>query len=204
MVYQDFRLETLRKKFGINNISEEIFDKKSIQPIVPSDWLKKTLAISKTIPLKSEKAKSEMRLAPILMELKDINKGYFNIYSGDLFNVDKDKGLNGECDFLLAYNTKSVTINTPIISVVEAKKNDLEIGYGQCGAQMYGAMLFNQLYKSPIPKIFGCVTTTNSWQFLKLEDKLLTIDSELYFFSELEIILGVFQKIIDYYRTIIK
>ncbi len=42
-----------------------------------------------------------------------------------------------------------------------------------------------------------CVTTGWDWQFLKLEDKLVTIDEDMYYLVEMPNILGIFQAIID-------
>jgi hypothetical protein len=65
--------------------------------------------------------------------------------------------------------------------IVEAKKNDLEAGLGQCVAQMVGARLVNQREGSGVETIFGCVTTGEAWQFLKLEHDVISIDSERYY-----------------------
>ncbi len=200
MAYKDFSLENLEEQFNINNTSSLLFAKDKVRSIQMSDWLKETLELGRHLPIKSEKAKSELIITPILLELKRRNNDFFTFYSGDRLNVDKTKGLNGECDFLLAHNTKSFTINTPIISVVEAKKSDIELGIGQCGAQMLGAKLFNEKRNNGIETVYGCVTTAGEWKFLKLENQLLTIDIETFYYSEVEKVLGVFQEILDFYK----
>ena len=89
-------------------------------------------------------------------------------------------------------------IEAPIISIVEAKKNDLDLGIGQCIAQMIGAYQFNKQKNSNIKAIFGCITTGLEWKFLKLEkESFITIDTKIYYLNELEKILGIFQSIID-------
>ena len=104
----------------------------------------------------------------------------------------------------MAKKTDSYDIDTPIISVVEAKKNDMELGVNQCAAQMYGAKLYNEKYGSPLDVIYGCVTTADNWKFLKLEDNLLITGKEVFYMNELETILGIFQHIIDYYKAILE
>ncbi|MCI0529965.1 MAG: hypothetical protein L0Y56_21180, partial [Nitrospira sp.] len=87
-----------------------------------------------------------------------------------------------------------------IVTIVEAKKNDIEGGLGQCVAQMLGAQLFNQKEGSETETIFGCVTTGEAWQFLKLEKDFVYIDSHRYYIIQVDEILGVFQTIVAYYK----
>lgn len=138
---------------------------------------------------------------PILVEIRTQNQDFFTIYSGESLNVDKENGLMGECDYILAKETHSFVIAAPIISVVEAKRNDLELGVTQCAAQMVGVQKFNEQNNKNIDTIYGCVTTANDWQFLKLEGKELSIDTTYYYLNDLEKILGAFQIIIDYYKS---
>jgi hypothetical protein len=201
MAYGDFTLKAIQEKFGIKNQVERIFTQ--FEPLQPSDWLKKTLEISAKLPNRSEKSKSETIVMPILLELRERNNDFFTVYSGENLNADIDNGLNGECDFILTKDTHTFDINVPIIQVVEAKKNDIDLGVPQCAAQMVGAKIFNERYGTPIEYIYGCVTTGNEWKFLKLNNDL-TIDSRIYYLNELGELLAVFQTIIDYYKETLK
>jgi len=204
MAYRDFTLRDLGNKFGIQNTVVPLFAGVSISQIPPSEWLAKALSFSRKLVLRSEKAKSEVIVTPILLDLKDKNEDFFTIHSGEVLNVDKEQGLNGECDFLLAKNTGTFNINLPLISVVEAKKGYLDVGVDQCAAQMYGVQLYNQSEGKPTNTIYGCVTNSGQWRFLKLENNLLSIDEEIYTIKELPTILGIFQHIIDYYKAILE
>ena len=55
-------------------------------------------------------------------------------------------------------------------------KNDIEAGLGQCAAQMVASRIFNEQKGRPLPRIFGCVTTGETWQFLRLEGPILGIE----------------------------
>jgi len=118
--------------------------------------------------------------------------------------VDKERGLNGECDFILSAKPKTPYIDTPIISLVEAKHGELNLGIGQCAAQMYAAKLQNEEDGEPIDVIYGCVTNSGEWQFLKLQGNSIFVDKEVYVLKELETILGIFQHIINYYKSILE
>jgi hypothetical protein len=201
MAYSDFTLETVMERFELIEVNQSLFE--NAPSISVSDWLKQSLAIGQDLGLRSgtEKARSEFIVVPILMELSRQNPDQFTIYSGKSLDVDKERGLNGECDFILSKGKASRVIHTPVISLVEAKKQDIDLGLGQCVAQMVGASLFNQRKRQPIPAIFGCVTTGEVWQFLKLENQTVVIDSRSYLlFDALEKILGILQTILDFYR----
>jgi len=201
MSYTDFTLDQLHTDFGIKNKIKSLFLKK--EPIEPSDWLKSTLKKFSKVHARTEKAKSETIVFPILYELKERNNDFITIFSGDSLNVDINKGLKGECDFIITKNTESYDINFPIIQVVEAKNHDLEIGVPQCAAQMVGAKLFNEKKNVPIEIIYGCVTTGDEWLFMQLGKDLL-IDDKKYFIVELGDLLSTFQQIIDYYKENLK
>lgn len=198
MAYKNFTLERLKKDFGIINRSQSLFD--FVEPIEASNWLKETLETSQLLPKRSEKARSEWFVAPILMEIKKRNSDFLTIHSGDNLNADAKVGLNGECDFIIGRNTHSFTIDAPLFAVVEAKKQDFDLGISQCAAQMLGARIFNEKEGNPIDIVYGAVTTADDWLFLKLENNILIIDNELYPYRNLPTVLGILQKIVDLYQ----
>ncbi len=200
MAYSKFTLDSIEQKFGIKNQVVELFS--NIQPIEPSEWLRNALQIAQELPIRSEKAKSESIVFPFLVELRNRNDKYFTIHSGDTLNADEEQELEGECDFILSKENHTFNINFPIFQLVEAKKNDTEIGVSQCAAQMIGARVYNEKKGVKLEKIYGCVSTGNSWLFLKLEGKMLYIDKKSYSLEKIETLLGVFQFVIDYCKTV--
>ncbi|MGB1206368.1 MAG: hypothetical protein ACPG5B_12010 [Chitinophagales bacterium] len=203
MAYEDFTLLDLKYKFQINNQITHLFDSKNLVSIEASHFLLQQLEEANELSIKSEKARSELIITPILMELRRMNDKFFTIYSGDNLIVDRANGLAGECDFILAKETDSFSINLPIISVVEAKRQNIEMGISQCAAQLYGASLFNEKYQNNIPKVYGCVTTADAWKFMLLENNVVKIDRTTYYKSDLGKILAVFNQIIAYYRELL-
>jgi len=203
MAYTDFTLSDLRTKFDIENKLVDLFENENGSSLEPSEVLIQQLKEANELPIKSEKARSELIITPILLELRRRNDKFFTIYSGDSLIVDKEKGLTGECDFILAKETGSFSINMPIITIVEAKKQDIELGINQCAAQLYGALLFNEQADNKLNKIYGCVTTADDWKFMAIENKLIQIDNSTYYKSEIDKILGKFQSIIDFYKKLL-
>jgi hypothetical protein len=199
MAYSDFSLESIieQQQLRLTN-NAALFG--HVVLVTPTQWLQETLSISEDLGLfgATEKARSEFIVAPILIEMERLNRGKFMVFSGKSLDVDKEKGLNGECDFILSRGEMTRILNAPILSIVEAKKQDLDLGLGQCSAQMVGAHLFNLRKGIDIPAIYGCVTTGDRWQFLKLEALDLSIDRRIYNHpTDLASILGIFQLILD-------
>lgn len=197
MAYSDFTLDDLEKKFGIKNRKKNLFAK--VQAIKPSQRLQEDLELAAELPLRSEKAKSESIVLPILIELRRNNNKYFTIYSGENLSGDEMSGLRGECDFILAKDINSYSMNYPIIQVVEAKRNDIEEGVRQCAAQLLGAKKFNENKGVQLEKLYGCATTGDDWVFIELSTELY-IDTKKYYLAEIGELLGIFQSIINYYK----
>jgi hypothetical protein len=193
MAYSNFKLKEIERLATLKEELKPLFP--TIQPIQPSAWLKETLSKASHLVPKTEKARSELIIMPILLELLDINQYTFTIFSGESLDVDSSLGLNGECDFILSKG-ESYSIQTPIFALVEAKQNIIENSLGQCVAQMVGSEIYNQAEGHTIPFIYGCVTNGSEWQFLKLENKVLSIDNTIYYFNQIETILGILQEII--------
>ena len=198
MAYKDFTLEKLEVEFAIRNQQTVLFE--NITPLPPSDWLLQTLRYGQTLPIRSEKARSELIVSPILLEIIQRNLGFITFYSGERLDADRQHGLVGECDFIIAKNTGSYSINLPLFAIVEAKKQDIDLGINQCAAQLYGAKIFNEARKNAVPALYGCVTTGEDWLFLKLEQDILKIDTTKYKLQDLSTLLGIFQTIIDFYK----
>lgn len=200
MAYSDFSLEDLEAQFGVSNQLGRLFP--TLPPLEPSDYLKTALDLAAELPVHSEKAKSEAIVFPLLVELRNRNDKFFTIYSGDNLKADKERGLQGECDFILAKDVHSFSINYPILQLVEAKRSDVTAGVAQCAAQMLGAKIFNEKKGATLEQLYGCVTSGDEWLFLKLEGHL-TVDVRKYYLIEIGQLLAVFQYIIDYYKSIL-
>jgi hypothetical protein len=197
MAYNNFTLESVKHQFGLN-----LLDEPFCQDLPTANPQPEFLTIfEQWLPLaqraKSEKAKSELLVSPILTEVRRLAHEPIQLFSGEEFNVDREKGLNGFCDFLLSKSKISYIVEAPIIVLVEAKKGELDVGLGQCVAEMVAAQIFNESECQAIPVIYGSVTSGKLWQFLKLEGKDVTIDGNEYQITPLERILGILKWMVD-------
>ncbi len=198
MSYTDFDIPKAEKDLNLQVVTKKI--EWQFEPIAPSEWLLKSLEKGEKNAFVSEKARSEFLVTPILLAAQEISRDQVQIFSGQTLNIDANVGLTGECDFILSRTKPTPILKSPIVALVEAKKNDIELGLGQCIAQMFAAAIFNKRSENDFQAIFGCVTTGENWQFLKLEKNLVIVDSERFYISEIENILGVFKSIFDFYE----
>jgi glycosyltransferase involved in cell wall biosynthesis len=64
------------------------------------------------------------------MEIRQLFKGKVGFFSGTEFNVVPEVGLNGFCDFLLTASTEIYEICCPVITLVEAKNENIKVVKG--------------------------------------------------------------------------
>jgi hypothetical protein len=193
MAYSDFTtLTKVREAFGLT-IEESINLFTDIPEVLPSSYLQTTLNenVFLATAINTEKARAELIIAPVLLEVRRILNFQIGFFSGSEFNVDLQAGLSGYCDYILTASKESYEIRTPVVTLAEAKNESIKSGLGQCIAQMVAAQLFNQRNGEAIASIYGAVTTGTDWKFLKLTDKTIWIDKRDYFINEVSQILGI-------------
>ena len=193
MAYSSFTLSKVKSEFSLATDETKNLFSTTLTPIAPSELL--TLTLRDQLPLASaintEKARSELIIMPVLIELRRILDNQISIFSGSTFEVEPEKGLEGRCDFLLSRSKEQYYITSPVLTIVEAKNESIPSGLGQCIATMLAAKLFNQREGHLPEATYGVVTTGTDWKFLKLVDKTVFIDVNAYYINEVEKILGI-------------
>jgi hypothetical protein len=192
MSYEEFNLEQISSDFGL--AIEENFELfADIQEVQLDEFFLRYLHnnIPLAVAISTEKAKSEMILAPILIELRRMLNNQISLFSGVKFNVDSTRGLNGFCDFLISRSRQQSFIKSPVVAIVEAKNDNIKSGYAQCMAEMIAAKIFNEREDKEFESIFGVVTNGNQWKFLKLNKEVIYIDLNDYYIISPEKIMGI-------------
>ncbi|MBD1215362.1 MAG: hypothetical protein ACK4ZH_14405 [Dolichospermum sp.] len=197
MAYSDFTLERITKIFGIN-IEERTnvftaFDQLTVDAFFIK-YLQNNIPLAQAIS--TEKAKSEMIIAPVLIEVRRLLNNKISLFSGIDFNVNIEQGLNGFCDFLISLSSQQLYVTSPVIALVEAKNDNLKQGFAQCIAEMIAAAQLNQSEGNNIKNIYGCVTNGNQWMFLQLTGNLVVVDLDEYYINQPEKIISVFVSLI--------
>ena len=192
MAYSDFTLDDIKTKFQLL-IREDTDVFAHVDGVEVSETLQTILQeyIPLALAINTEKSRSEMMIAPILVEFRRMARRQVSLFSGLEFNVDVQQGLNGVCDFIVSHSTEQLYITTPIIMIVEAKNENMKAGLPQCIAAMVAARLFNERQEHSIETLYGVVTTGNIWKFSQWAEGTVYVDLAEYHISNLGKLLGI-------------
>ncbi|AOY83881.1 hypothetical protein BJP36_32130 [Moorena producens JHB] len=192
MAYSDFTLKKVKLDFNIQTVEDQSLFSNS-EEIQISDYLAQTLKrnVPLALAINTEKARSELIIINILLEVKEKSSEKISLFSGIDFNVDKEKGLTGFCDYIISGSEEQLYLDLPVITIVEAKNENIISGLGQCIAEMYAAQLFNQEASLELPCVYGAVTTGDEWRFVKLEKNVAYIDNDSYYISDINKVIGI-------------
>ncbi|MBE9093962.1 hypothetical protein [Tychonema sp. LEGE 07203] len=192
MAYSDFSLNSVLKTFELSySETADLFagePELECSPLLTEN-LRRYLPVA--VGSNTEKSRSEMIVAPVLLELRTQLQEQIGLFSGIDFNVSPERGLNGICYFLITSSPELLIVKSPVIAIVEAKKENISSGLGQCVAEMLAAQIFNQHEGQEIKVILGTVTTGTVWKFIKLEGTSVEIDTTEYFLNNVNKILGI-------------
>jgi hypothetical protein len=192
MAYADFTLSGLARQFSLT-----LDEKHDLFVTVPDATLRAEFQaqLTETVPLavalSTEKARSELIIAPILLELWRMTGQTIGFFSGVDFSIDPAQGLVGVCDYIITRSPEQLFIQAPVLMLVEAKNEDLKRGYAQCIAEMLAAQTFNAREGYESDTIYGGVTIGELWKFLELTGTTVRIDSRNYHIERIGKIMGI-------------
>jgi hypothetical protein len=109
MAYSDFKLKEIIDNFGLL-IQESSGLFANLEEQECSDLLSTILKenVDLAVAISSEKARSEMIISPILLEIRRKFNYEIGLFSGVEFTVDAQRGLNGFCDFILSLSPEQL------------------------------------------------------------------------------------------------
>jgi hypothetical protein len=198
MPYSQFSIDIIQETFGFA-ISERSGIFADIPEVTYSELLAQILKeyIPLAVAIGTEKSRSEFIIAPLLFELKRQLSDQIGLFSGKEFNVEPERGLSGFCDFLISRSPEQLFIQAPVITIVEAKNDNIQSGLGQCIAEMIAAQIFNARKENSIKTIYGVITTGSIWKFLRLTEQRIEVDLDEYFIKNIGKILGILRSFIE-------
>lgn len=172
MTFSDFKaIPEVQEKFGIRHIENDFIETgnstvPSVQFLQEFDFNREYINI-----LTSEGARSEAFIFPVLRE---VYKGYADYYALWIKkSIAYDDVLSGTPDYFISTRSElgKLVVGTPLIMLVEAKKNDFEIGWGQCLAELVAAQKINEDMEHPV---YGIVSDGILWQIGHLVGETFT------------------------------
>jgi len=197
MPYSNFTLKRIKEEFNLDIVdNRDLFS--TINEIEVSDYLKTTLTynVPLALAISTEKARSELVISNVLIELKKILNDQIGLFSGINLDIDKERDLYGFCDYIISKSSEQYYLSSPIVTIVEAKNEQITSGLGQCIAEMIASKMFNEKEGNVVEKIYGVVTTGNIWKFLRYNENTAYIDKPEYHITNVNKIMGIFVKMI--------
>lgn len=192
MAYSDFTLHQLKQTFNlIFQEQTDLFASVSALPV--GDLLATVLheQVPLALAIHTEKARSELILVPILVEVRRRMQYQISLFSGIDFSVAPQQGLNGVCDYILSAAPEQLFVTAPVVMIVEAKNDNIKAGLALCIAEMLAAQLFNHQESTGLVTIYGVVTTGSIWKFLQLHETTVSIDRSEYYLDQVGKVLAI-------------
>lgn len=165
MAFSDFKtISEVQEKFRIKYTSNDLFGTETKNP---SKQFLQELEFSRQYidVFASDGSRCEVVIFPILREVyKDYAENY-GLWVKK--SITYDETLSGTPDYLIATRSElgMTVVGTPLVVLVEAKKNDFEQGWGQCLAELVAAQKINDDSDFPV---YGIVTDGKLWEFGQL------------------------------------
>jgi hypothetical protein len=194
MAFSNYKnIAQVQKKFNIKQIEQPFIT--VVQTTIPPEFLQDFEFVYQNIDVfTSEASRCETIIFPILKEVYKNYHEQLSLWIQKYIAYDDD--LNGAPDYLLATKSElgKKVLESPLLAVVEAKKNDFEQGWGQCLVELVAIQKLNNL-----PKLtyYGIVSDGNVWQFGKLTDDLFVQDPASFTLDQLEEIFGALTFVFD-------
>jgi hypothetical protein len=131
----------------------------------------------------SEAAIRETILFPILKEVWKRYDQTLMLWANKSISFNKE--LSGMPNYVVAKQSHlgKIVFGSPLLAVVEAKKDDFEGAWGQCLLGMY---TIQQINNQPNLTVFGIVTNGDNWQFGQLENMQFTENVDFAFLQEMD------------------
>lgn len=194
MAFSNYKnIAQVQKKFNIKQIEQPFIT--VIQTTIPPEFLQDFEFVYQNIDVfTSEASRCETIIFPILKEVYKNYHEQLSLWIQKYIAYDDD--LNGAPDYLLATKSElgKKVLESPLLAVVEAKKNDFEQGWGQCLVELVAIQKLNNL---PNFTYYGIVSDGNVWQFGKLTDGLFVQDPASFTLDQLEEIFGALTFVFD-------
>ncbi|RKU34469.1 hypothetical protein C6495_07480 [Candidatus Poribacteria bacterium] len=137
------------------------------EPLTPSEQFLQELAFNQQYfdIFASEAIRCQAFIFPVLRESYKRYAKDYALWIGK--SIAYDETLTGTPDYLVSTRAAlgPLLVGHPLIMLVEAKKNDFDMGWGQCLAELVAAQKIND--DADIP-VYGIVTDGKSWEFGRL------------------------------------
>jgi hypothetical protein len=175
MAFSDYKtLEAVQAKYPQIVVQTDDIIPNNLPLFEVNPYLDREITFNLRTYRSNEYYATETLISPILREVWRKHIEHINMWTHQTIRYDDD--LTGLPDFLFTNLDKKQykIMSYPILTSVEAKAENFVEGWSQCIVQMLACQKINN--KRNIT-VFGIVTTGKQWEFGKLEDNTVIINS---------------------------
>lgn len=179
--FSSFDYASAFKELGIENLQTWDF---AFAPVASSDLFPRILQrLNRTFALVGSERAKELIIDAVFGEAGEQHER-LKIWKAAAIESDT---LTGLADYVVAPSRGY--LDTPLLCVAEAKRDDFEQGLAQCLVEMKACRWKNEQTGLDI-ELHGIVTNGTGWQFYKMTKDGQVWESPLYAISQIEDVLG--------------
>lgn len=205
MAFTDFKnISEVQKEFNIKFSEDSFVQIKEFKP--PQQFLEDLeFSLNHIDIFTSEPSRCENIIYPILREVYKNYADKYSLWSHKF--ISYSERLSGVPDYIISTKSElgKTVLGQPLLIIVEAKKNNFEVGWGQCLAGLVTVQKINSNDELPV---YGIVTDGELWQFGKLIKNEFTKEKMRLTINDLPEIFGaiayLLESVEDYANTVIK
>ena len=179
--FSSFDTKEAFKELGIDQLKKWGI---KVKPFQASKFFQKRMDRLEAFDLTNSESAKELLIDAFCEEAIESHK-HIKIWKSASLQSD---GLTGIVDYIVA--PRRAYLDTPLLCIAEAKKDDFEKGMAQCLVEME-ACQWNNEQSGAIMDIFGIVTNGGTWQFYKLTTDKNILETIPYSIAETNIVLGI-------------
>jgi hypothetical protein len=154
-------------------------------PLEPSNFFQERLRrLEQSFDLQGYE-ESKKLLVDAICEEAILETEHLRIWKGAQLESDV---LTGYVDYLIAERKRF--LDTPLLCIIEAKKDDFEKGLAQCLVEMQACQWQNRQVNREID-VFGIITNGTTWQFYKLATTGEVHESKPHAIGDMNLVLGL-------------
>lgn len=200
MAFSDFKaIPEVQERFGIRHVENDFIEIKNSAG--PSEQFLQEFEFNREYIdiFASEGARCEAIIFPVLREVYKKYAEYYALWIKKL--IAYDDVLSGTPDYFISTRSElgKLVVGTPLIMLVEAKKNDFEIGWGQCLAELVAAQKINENLEHPV---YGIVSDGTFWQIGHLVGETFTQNRTSFSVDNLPVLFGAVDSVFKAAREV--
>ncbi len=170
MAFSDFKtISEVQEKFRIKYTEDDFVKSEPLDP--SAEFLRDFKFTREHINVfASEASRCEAIIFPVLKESYKAHADQYALWIKQ--SIAYDDVLNSTPDYFVSTRSElgKTVVGSPLILLVEARKNDFEQGWGQCLAELVTAQKINARNRGGSTNfpVYGIVTDGTLWQFGQL------------------------------------